>query len=358
MRRYFTPSNAETILERAVRDEINVQNEQNIPPHEGSIAPSDEELNQSAWHGSGADFDAFSLAFMSTGEGTQAFGWGAYFAGLREVGEFYRETVTGDEDATILVDGEKAIPDNHGNWTGEKSGKRYVQFQDENEGHAITNAILALYGSKGDKQDAMDYLTRQKQTDAARIIAEGRVEYKERKGQLYEVNIPEDEDLLDLDKPLGKQPSKVIAALERLGKELGYKVGNFETHEKARKDFADRLGYSHEEALRLPSKAITALTKSNDFYKWLSDKFGGDKNASLKLLEFGIPGHRFLDGLSRDNGEGSHNYVIYDEKAIEIMRKYYQKKGNDTRGSFNPATLSIRLLENAGVCKLNCVTVF
>jgi hypothetical protein len=39
--------------------------------------------------------------------------------------------------------------------------------------------------------------------------------------------------------------------------------------------------------------------------------------------------------------------VIYDEKAIEILKKYYQEKGNDTRGSFNPSTLSIRLLENA-----------
>ena len=45
------------------------------------------------------------------------------------------------------------------------------------------------------------------------------------------------------------------------------------------------------------------------------------------LREHGIPGLRYLDGNSRANGEGSHNYVIWDEslltpEAAEITPMY------------------------------------
>ena len=38
----------------------------------------------------------------------------------------------------------------------------------------------------------------------------------------------------------------------------------------------------------------------------------GQRAVSELLLEHGIPGLRYLDGDSRNAGEGSHNYVIWD----------------------------------------------
>jgi hypothetical protein len=46
--------------------------------------------------------------------------------------------------------------------------------------------------------------------------------------------------------------------------------------------------------------------------------------ASRALMEEGIPGLRYLDGLSRRVGQGSRNYVAFPgtEDSIRILRKY------------------------------------
>jgi hypothetical protein len=194
---------------------------------------------QSAWHGSGADFDAFDFSFMGTGEGNQAFGWGGYLSGTRDLAEWYRRAV-----------------------------------------------------GKG------------------------------KKGQLYEANIREDEDLMDWDKPLSEQPEKVRKILDSLLKDV----------------------FQGTSQRYMDDKLYAA--RGAEAYDILASKYG-KQEASKRLFAAGITGHRFLDGNSRGKGEGSHNYVIYDEKAIKILQKFYQTRGLDARGSFNPARLSIRLLENA-----------
>jgi len=40
------------------------------------------------------------------------------------------------------------------------------------------------------------------------------------------------------------------------------------------------------------------------------------------LRDRGIPGIRYLDQGSRTAGEGSSNYVVFDDKLIEILKKY------------------------------------
>ena len=47
------------------------------------------ETELQAWHGSAADFDAFDLNFIGTGEGTQAYGYGIYVTGVKETGKMY-----------------------------------------------------------------------------------------------------------------------------------------------------------------------------------------------------------------------------------------------------------------------------
>ena len=36
----------------------------------------------------------------------------------------------------------------------------------------------------------------------------------------------------------------------------------------------------------------------------------------------GIPGIKYLDGASRSAGQGSRNYVVFDDKLISIVKKY------------------------------------
>ncbi|MDR3354939.1 MAG: hypothetical protein LBO21_07860, partial [Synergistaceae bacterium] len=65
------------------------------------------------------------------------------------------------------------------------------------------------------------------------------------------------------------------------------------------------------------------------FYRTLSSSLGSDKAASLALGEAGIPGLQYLDGTSRNKGEGTHNFVVWNEDTMEIMEMYYQAMNSD-----------------------------
>lgn len=44
--------------------------------------------------------------------------------------------------------------------------------------------------------------------------------------------------------------------------------------------------------------------------------------ASAELHRLGIPGVKYLDASSRAAGEGSRNFVVFDDKTIAILKKY------------------------------------
>jgi len=44
--------------------------------------------------------------------------------------------------------------------------------------------------------------------------------------------------------------------------------------------------------------------------------------AAQALREAGIPGIKYLDAGSRSAGEGSRNFVVFDDSLIDILRKY------------------------------------
>jgi hypothetical protein len=48
----------------------------------------------------------------------------------------------------------------------------------------------------------------------------------------------------------------------------------------------------------------------------------GPQAATEQLRQAGIPGVRYLDQASRAAGEGSRNYVVFDDSLIQIVRKY------------------------------------
>jgi len=55
----------------------------------------------------------------------------------------------------------------------------------------------------------------------------------------------------------------------------------------------------------------------------LSSGWNRFRGASSRMLrEAGIPGIKYLDQGSRSAGEGSRNYVVFDDSIINILRKY------------------------------------
>ena len=113
-------------------------------------------------------------------------------------------------------------------------------------------------------------------------------------GRMYEVNIKADpNDFLDWDKPLSQQSEKVQSLLSDVPDNL----------KGAEAWDALMRGYIHDKAA--PTKGVEAMPR-----------------VSQDLREAGIPGIKYLDQGSRTAGEGSRNYVVFDDALIEILRKY------------------------------------
>ena len=47
-----------------------------------------------------------------------------------------------------------------------------------------------------------------------------------------------------------------------------------------------------------------------------------ERSVSEQLRQAGIPGIRYLDQGSRGAGTGTRNYVVFDDKLIDIIKKY------------------------------------
>lgn len=276
-------------------------------------------LDQSVWHGSphrGIEQTGFSLQKIGTGEGAQAYGWGLYFAGKREIAEWYRKGLSHRDMVQKFRD---AMPDradtddalewaNSGEAPADMAAVIKALSADDWLGFDYpAQALNALFGSP-ENYDISPELK-----DAAAAM----------QGQLYAAEIPEDSDLLDWDAPLSEQPEKIKKALrEVLQPEVDRRNAKREALNAAN---PGRL--THPVIGKLANKTTTVDDLSGrDAYEFLTQSLGGARQASEFLLAAGIPGLRYLDGTSRGAGDGSRNYVIWDEGAISDVRTFYQSQ--------------------------------
>jgi hypothetical protein len=254
-----------------------------------------------AYHGSPHDFDRFDLSKIGTGEGAQAYGHGLYFAEKEGVARGYRDTLSGDVLATPkgrLFDPQTELE--HLN----------VRSRAHSNGSNLDATIeLAQRMAAGDAPSAV-----MAQRDLAKLLelkAEGGV--TRHKGKMYEVNINADPaHFLDWDKPLAADHAILENVRDNAKRVL--ENASFGGTRNAAKDafLAANSGNMTGEG------AYRALALGNS-------KLGNlpsPSAASRALNEAGIPGIKYLDQGSRGAGEGSSNYVVFNDKLIDIMRKY------------------------------------
>jgi hypothetical protein len=134
---------------------------------------------------------------------------------------------------------------------------------------------------------------------------------------MYEVNIHADpDDFLDWDAPLSQQSEKVRQT--PIVRDL---------------QAAEHFGYTSDEWRAIPAERRQALmdkvpldarstSKGSNVYSTLTQEHGGQGVVSQQMKEAGIPGIKYLDGASRSAGQGSRNYVVFDDKLISIVKKY------------------------------------
>jgi hypothetical protein len=221
-----------------------------------------------AYHGSPHDFNRFDLSKIGTGEGAQKYGHGLYFAEAEPVARGYRDKLTSGTYKTSA--GEIFDP-----FTLEHLNIKVPAYK------SIDNAIERGFELLQTQPERRDLIAR----DLNRLMAARDAGAAPNPGSMYEVNIRANpEQLLDWDRPLAQQPN-------------------------VSDQFNSILRLTQSERERMPVRNVLEMV-------------GSPQEASQKLLDAGIPGVRYFDQGSRGAGEGSRNYVVFDDKLIDILRKY------------------------------------
>lgn len=289
-----------------------------------------------AYHGSPHSFDKFSLDKIGTGEGAQAYGHGLYFAENEDVARSYRDALRADKRLNSATDRY-----NHLMVDGKPLGQVYpvdTPYVDD------IKAMIAAGDHAGVRSHLSDRLARWKslvgdasypfQDEATRKVQaySGLLDYLGNGGRIqdagagsmYQVRINANpEDFLDWDKPLYEQPETIRRA-------LGWQPEAESAWHSARKSDADNLmaaltndaEYSGN-AYRTP-KGLPPLDSMGADVVKSGSLFDNAKQVQVSglLKDKGIPGIKYLDQGSRGAGEGSRNYVVFDDALIEILKKY------------------------------------
>ena len=272
------------------------------------------------YHGSGADFTEFDFDHMGEGAGSQAFGWGGYVTSSEEIGKSYVELTR--KKPTYVYNGKEMSEYDLRSVLLDKVGIDNANILDDFlynlEKYGVSEAKSIL--RKGDYAYFKDLLKGtygsirsgyQNKVDAAELILAPRnIRVKKYKGNLYEVDIPDDNgnNYLDWDAPITDELiDKVAKALPSL---RSYDI-----------------------------KDLKKDRTFDNFYKTISMRsvkddaaFNDDKAASKLLASLGYTGIKYKAGRNFGGAEeGDTNYVIFKPEDMKITEhtKFSLKKVND-----------------------------
>jgi len=305
-------------------------------------------LMQSAWHGSPHTFDKFSTSAIGTGEGAQAYGYGLYFAGAKDVAEYYKNALSRGK-VTVKVNGVVRKGDNISLAVDRLSYRnKTVTKQDVLD---YFNERIQAYKEAG-VEDLYEAATL-KEIEKARKQVDGsksfEVNIDHKQGRLYKVELaPAEDEYLLWDKPLSEQSEKVREALVEVG-------GSPADIEKAIALYAGRQNIegvrgdmAREEIAKLQRRLDNAnLMTGEELYRRFSQESQkGDRAASEYLHSLGIRGIKYEDGNTRNkDGEKNYNYVIFSDDDVAIQ-EMYQKMNGRKRGGYDPSRLTTILTQD------------
>jgi len=264
------------------------------------------EAKRVVYHGSPYVFDKFDVQKIGTGEGAQVFGHGLYFAGEPEVAKTYAPAdtewkVTGDPYAIGNAKAGATLQEQHGDVDkAVASLEKQLKIANRRADNATD------WGPIEAEEHSVNVL---KIRDAIQSLKSGAVVPTKGTGGVYEVALhPNEDELLDWDKPLSEQSDTVKKAIEK--------------QRFALVDPSDSRLQSGTKNARMQRVADKSMTGA-EFYNYLMpeqrDRAAG-ADASALLESSGIKGIRYLDQQSRGAGEGSRNYVIFNDADVEILK--------------------------------------
>lgn len=281
---------------------------------------------QSAFAGSRVDYDRPSLEAIGSGEGNQAHGWGLYYALNRDVAEYYREKLA-EPDISYEYDGDAKLTNAEIRIIGQYGLNKAIQMAERQ-----LDLKIAQGYSESDIEEQKAIVEKLKsvnENDIKKIV-------KENKGQVHEVDIPENPYLLDEDATYFAQPEIVRNALDEV-------INNL-TDEQISKEFEGTVYPENRDALRRMWKTgdYDFRNEGGDIYKSLSKMLGSKKAASQMLEKYGIK------GITYEGRQDGRCFVIFNPEDVRVIQKFYQR-GKNAKGYTNitPDEYIIKLLEDA-----------
>lgn len=304
---------------------------------------------QSAWHGSPYDFDEFDLGSIGGGLGTQAFGWGLYFTENKNVAEKYKVerksknkfTLNGND---IPIEYAPVVEQIFGGINVENNKESLLNRLVLNRDAEQSNLDLVAK-NLNELDGVLDFITQNSkfainklptlvdnkfERMATVILNDAKIKAKSDNKRVNK------EYLFDVIEELQKRYNKHYIFYNDIVLKNSYLIDNIDSFEvtsvykptlynveipdtDSMLDYSKPINEQSEYVLnKIKQLDSTDINKTGkEFYNDLSERLGGDKNASLKLNELGIKGIKYKHGLS-------HNFVVFDDKAIKVIEKYNQ----------------------------------
>jgi Zn/Cd-binding protein ZinT len=335
----------------ALRREANIQRFGSNPndPVAKVEAPTENKPGIIAFHGSASDFNEFKLEEIGTGEGNQAFGYGLYFSDVEDIAKFYRDAVGAGNEVTYKgrvikdLDEDYAEENNIAHMVGQqndiKDKKRVIQNE-------IARTLRSLSGIEQSIKDFNEnpkvYPLKFSGMEITMDVAEGQRDFLQRRldaaltveknidkietkpsGKMYQVSLNvKDNELLDYDGTFEDQSPFAQQAILNSLSEMTL-------------DDAVNLGvdvfsppYNGNESMALEG-ARQIMLDNFTVVRFLNDwsVLRGTESSGEELLQkHGVKGIKYKANKgvgSRIVPEtGEQNYVIFDDKIINIMKKY------------------------------------
>lgn len=271
-----------------------------------------------AYHGSPHDFDRFSTDNIGTGEGAQAYGRGLYFAEREGTAINYRDQLTPRdmeyEDWLMSNYKEAEAAQDYGRMEMYERAMQHGRPQDFRDIANDTDYDEDYRALANEIADEIDNYTK----------ADGT---KPNLGHMYEVDIDASPDeLLDYDTPLKNQPKetqeKVFSVFKgdldaKISAETVKRMEEFIDNNPMLAPNKDRLLPRVEPSLR------EKLLESNGQEILGNIATHEPREQAEALHRVGIKGIKYADAQTRFSPKGkTHNYVVFDDKLVEIARKY------------------------------------
>lgn len=311
-------------------------------------AQLEQAFEQRAWHGSGIDFDNFDLGKIGSGAGASMHGWGIYAAKSKRTAQKYKKEMKDRGLPSVLyeidVPANKELLDEDKRYKDQMKGvqtkilKAVQSLSLEQKQAFWTKWLRQAMGSTKDEIQAETALRTVelniKHCHDASLEWEGLPAFRKRialnslKKQGYT-----DEQINDtsyMESESKRWEKELPAAQQQVEDAKG--AGN-----KKRKQLI-------EAAMENPEATLEkGIGTGKEIYNYLTDALSDGKDiekTSKYLNEQGI------HGITYDDAYDGRCYVVFDDKAIQIIDKYNQDVHN-AKAAYDASTGAIRLFDIA-----------